>query len=78
MLAPGSVGQFIEVGDDAKGKLCSSFRSGPKVEKLGVDFARGRTSNKATLLTKGTPGCDDDLEVAEGQTWLSVSSPMKV
>lgn len=75
MLAPGSVGQFIEVGDDAKGKLCSSFRSGPKVEKLDVDFARGRTSNKATLLTKGTPGCDDDLEVAEGQTWLSISSP---
>lgn len=75
MLAPGSVGQFIEVGDDAKGKLCSSLRSGPKVEKLGVDYARGRTSSKATLLTKGTPGCDDDLEVAEGQTWLSISSP---
>ncbi len=75
MLAPGSVGQFIEVGDDAKGKLCSSFRSGPKVEKLDVDFARGRTSAKATLLTKGTPGCEDDLEVAEGQTWLSISSP---
>ena len=75
MLAPGSVGQFIEVGDDAKGKLCSSLRYGPKVEKLGVDYARGRTSSKATLLTKGTPGCDDDLEVAEGQTWLSISSP---
>ncbi|MCC6510823.1 MAG: hypothetical protein IT423_17090, partial [Pirellulaceae bacterium] len=53
MLAPGSVGQFIEVGDDAKGLLCSALRSGPKVEKLGVDYARGRTSNKETLLTKG-------------------------
>ena len=75
MLAPGSVGQFIEVGDDNKGKLCSSLRSGPKVEKLGVDYARGRTSSKAMLLTKGTPGCEDDLELAEGQTWLSISSP---
>ncbi len=75
MLSPDSVGQFIEVGDDNKGKLCSSLRKGPKVEKLDVDYARGRTSSKATVLTKGTPGCDDDLEVLEGQTWLSLSSP---
>ncbi|MGN6547617.1 MAG: hypothetical protein ACTHK7_21370, partial [Aureliella sp.] len=57
MLSPDSVGQFIEVGDDAKGKLCSSLRPGPKVEKLDVDYARGRTSSRETLLTKGTPGC---------------------
>ncbi len=75
MLAPGSVGNFIEVGDDSKGRLCSSFQRGPKVEKLGVDYARGRTSARETLLTKGTPGCDDDIMVAEGQTWLSISSP---
>lgn len=75
MLSPDSVGQFIEVGDDAKGKLCSSLRPGPRVEKLDVDYARGRTSSKETILTKGTPGCDDDVEVKEGQTWLSISSP---
>ncbi|MGN6133039.1 MAG: hypothetical protein ACTHOU_01010, partial [Aureliella sp.] len=59
----------------AKGKLCSSLRPGPKVEKLDVDYARGRTSSRETLLTKGTPGCDDDVMVQEGQTWLSISSP---
>lgn len=75
MLSPDSVGQFIEVGDDAKGRLCSSLRPGPRVEKLDVDYARGRTSSRETLITRGTPGSDDDLQLKEGQTWLTVSSP---
>ena len=75
MLSPDSVGQFIEVGDDARGQLISSLRPGPRVEKLDVDYARGRTSSRETLLTKGTPGNEDDVQVEEGQTWLSISSP---
>ncbi|MFO1063834.1 MAG: hypothetical protein U0892_08235 [Pirellulales bacterium] len=73
MLSPESVGQIIEVGDDAKGKLISSLRHGPKVEKLDVDFARGRTSARETVIKRGTP--DLDLQLKSGQTWVSISSP---
>ncbi len=76
MLSPDSVGQFIEVGNDAPGKLAGLMSLGdPKIEKLDVDFARGRTSNKEQLITRGTPACNDDIKLREGETWLSVSSP---
>ncbi|MFN3190816.1 MAG: hypothetical protein ACE361_09870 [Aureliella sp.] len=75
MLSPDSVGTFIQVGDDKPGKLSSFFLHDPKIEKLDVDFARGRTSAKRTIITRGTPNCNDDIELREGQTWLSVSSP---
>lgn len=77
MLAPGSVGTFIEVGDDSPGHLISSLtlHRAPKVEKLGVDFAKGRTSSKETLIGRGSPDCKDDIKLKEGQTWLSISSP---
>ncbi len=75
MLSPDSVGTFIEVGDDARSQVIRALRKDPKVEKLDVDFARGRTSNRETLITRGTPGKEDDIKLAEGQTWLSISSP---
>lgn len=76
MLSPESVGTFIDVGDDRPGKLARLFyHKDPKVEKLDVDFARGRTSSKPTVITKGSPQCADDIQVKEGQTWLSISSP---
>lgn len=78
MLSPDSVGQIVEVGDDAKGKRSSSFwktTSVPKVEKLGVDFARGRTSQEPGVITKGTADQSDDLPIRKGQTWASLTSP---
>ncbi|MCC7333598.1 MAG: DUF11 domain-containing protein [Pirellulaceae bacterium] len=77
MLSPDSVGTFIEVGDDSPGHLISSFtmHKAPKVEKLDVDFAKGRTSSKETVIDRGSPNCDDDIHLKEGQTWLSISSP---
>ncbi len=75
MLSPDSVGTFIEVGDDMKSRLISTLRHAPKVEKLDVDFARGRTSNGETLITRGTQRVDDDIQLKDGQTWLSISSP---
>lgn len=76
MLSPDSVGTFIDVGDDHPGRLASLLHMrGPKVEKLDVDFARGRTSSKETLITRGSPECNDDIRLREGQTWLSISSP---
>jgi uncharacterized repeat protein (TIGR01451 family) len=75
MLSPDSVGTFIEVGDDRPGRLSNFLHQNNKVEKLDVDFARGRTSSKETLITRGTPNCEDDIRLRNGQTWLSVSSP---
>jgi uncharacterized repeat protein (TIGR01451 family) len=76
MLSPESVGQIIEVNDDAPGKLSGLLHpSRPKVEKLGVDFARGRTSGKNQVIDRGTPSCQDDIHVREGETWVSISSP---
>lgn len=76
MLSPDSVGTFIDVGDDSPGMLTSLLRhKQPKVEKLDVDFARGRTNAKETLITRGSPQCTDDITVKEGQSWLSISSP---
>ncbi len=78
MLSPKSVGEFVEVGDDAKGQRRTSFfgkEIGPKVEKLGVDFARGRTSRGAGNITRGTSTKADDLPIRKGQTWISLTSP---
>lgn len=77
MLSPQSVGEFLEVGDDAKGQKRSVWKKdiSPKVEKLGVDFARGRTSREAGRITRGTSTPDDDLPIRKGQTWISLTSP---
>jgi uncharacterized repeat protein (TIGR01451 family) len=76
MLSPDSVGQIIEVSDDAPGKLSSFLHPHrPKVEKLDVDFAKGRTSSKAQVIDRGTPDCNDDIHLRDGETWLSISSP---
>ncbi len=78
MLSPDSVGEIIEVGDDMKGKRKSFFASKsmkPAVEKLDVDFARGRTSAEAGRITRGSMRESDDLIVKKGQTWVSLTSP---
>ncbi|MCA9129700.1 MAG: hypothetical protein KDB22_21590 [Planctomycetales bacterium] len=76
MLSPDSVGTFIDVGDDSPGILAGLLtHKQPKIEKLDVDFARGRTSHRPSLITRGSPQCSDDIEIKEGQTWLSISSP---
>lgn len=76
MLSPDSVGQIIQVSDEAPGKLSGFLHPNrPKVEKLGVDFARGRTSSKAQIIDRGTPDCNDDIHLRDGETWVSLSSP---
>ncbi|MCR9296923.1 MAG: hypothetical protein NXI32_29790, partial [bacterium] len=75
MLSPDSVGTFIAVGDDGTSGVSSFLFHDNKIEKLDVDFARGRTSRKETTITRGSPNCNDDIRLREGQTWLSISSP---
>ncbi len=77
MLTPESVGTFIEVGDDSKGQLLSALHAKPKVEKLGVNFAKGRTSSIETVITRGSMNPRDDLPLRKGQTYISLSSPVE-
>jgi uncharacterized repeat protein (TIGR01451 family) len=76
MLSPNGVGEIVEVGDDTKGQRKSHWKkeTGPKVEKLDVDFARGRTSREAGRITRGTSDPTDDLPIRKGQTWISLTS----
>jgi hypothetical protein len=77
MLAPDSVGEIVEVGDDLKGKRPTMWKTSgkPTVEKLDVDYARGRTSSVPGRLTRGSSRQTDDLIIRKGQTWVSLTSP---
>jgi len=74
MLTPESVGTFIEVGDDAPGALHRLAKI-EKTDKLSASFARGVTSTKKALITRGNLNPNDDVPLDKGQTWLSISSP---
>ncbi len=74
MLTPESVGTFIEVGDDAPGALHRLAKI-EKTDKLSPSYARGVTSTKKALITRGNISPNDDVPLEKGQTWLSISSP---
>ncbi len=74
MLTPESVGTFIEVGDDAPGALHRLAKI-EKTDKLSASFAKGVTSTKQALITRGNLNPNDDVPLDKGQTWLSISSP---
>ncbi len=74
-IAPGGVGEFVQVG------------KGSWIDLLLLDFTRPRklsntravtsTSRQQTRLTRGTPDPQDDVVIQPGQTWVSVSSPIE-
>jgi hypothetical protein len=72
MLSNDSVGQIIEVG----GMEHQAFNRlvPPSSRKQDGQYAEGRTGLKEKLLTRGTPTPVDDIEVAKGQTYISLSS----
>jgi hypothetical protein len=74
MLTPDSVGTFIEVGDDSPG-FAHRLAGIKRAEKQDQSFARGVTSTKRTLITRGNKNTADDVQLEKGQTWLTVSSP---
>jgi hypothetical protein len=72
MLSNNSVGQIIEVGGmnhDAFNRLVP-----PTSKKIDGQYAHGRTGLKNILLTRGTPTPSDDIELVEGQTYISIAS----
>lgn len=72
MMSNNSVGEFVEVG----GMHHSSFNKliPPTAKKFSGQYAHGRTGLKKIVLSRGTPTTVDDIELAKGQTFVSVSS----
>jgi hypothetical protein len=72
MLSNDSVGQIVEVG----GMQHSTFNKivPPTAGKKSGQYAHGRTGLKNIVLTRGTPTPVDDIELKEGQTYISVMS----
>ena len=72
MLSNDSAGQIIEVG----GMHHSTFNKlvSPNAKKFDGQYAWGRTGLKPLVLTRGTPTPVDDIQLLEGQTYLSLSS----
>ena len=75
MLAPDSVGNFIQVGDDDPGLIHKLAGSKVRPEKKDPSYAIGVTSTKKMLITRGNNDSRDDVSLEKGQTWLSISSP---
>ena len=74
MLTPESVGTFIQVGDDDPGLLHRLARV-QRADKEDPSYAKGVTSTKPTLITRGNLNPNDDVHLEKGQTWITVSSP---
>ena len=75
MLTPESVGTFIQVGDDDPGIIGRLVGSKVRPEKYDPSHARGITSTKRTLITRGNMDPQDDVQLEKGQTWITLSSP---
>ena len=73
-LAPGGVGEFIQVGD--RQPLDYLFPR-TSTQKVNTTYALNATSSKNLRITRGTPNCYDDVAVLKGQAWVTVMSPME-
>lgn len=72
MLSNNSVGELIEVGGNHHPKFNKLIP--PTSKKISGQYAKGRTSLKRIVLTRGTPTPADDINLAKGQTFVSLSS----
>lgn len=74
MLSRDSVGNIIAVDDNAPG-LLHKLASVPAAKKQDGSYARGVTSTKQMLVTRGNTNPNDDVKLEKGQTWMTLSSP---
>ncbi len=73
MIPPDSVGQIVQVGKETRTGFTSYFRGSP--HKLGTNYVRAYTSSIAQTIDRGTASPLDDVSLAKGQSWISVTSP---
>ncbi|MBN1854477.1 MAG: hypothetical protein JW829_17225, partial [Pirellulales bacterium] len=71
LLANEGVGELIDVGESC---WLHPLR---RPKKVNNHFAVGRTSSRAFTIDRGTPDPGDDVPVQDGETWISVTSPIE-
>ena len=72
-IAPGGVGQFVDLGGKSATDWLVGDFSCPR--KISPTAAVGTTTRKYLRLTRGTANTDDDVRVKAGEAWITVSSP---
>ncbi|MDB4756380.1 hypothetical protein OAG51_01960 [Pirellulaceae bacterium] len=73
MLSQESVGNLVTVAPSPNQLINGVF--GREAKKVSTGFAKSSTSASGGRLTRGTPSPGDDIYVAKGQTWVSLTSP---
>lgn len=73
-IAPGSVGQFLDFNPPQCLDLLFDL-TWPR--KISPTLVITSTSRRETRLTRGTANPYDDVTIAAGQTWVSVTSPVE-
>ena len=76
MLAPDGPGQFVALGERGTFDCLNAFRGLPK--KLDNKYAVNVTSTRRQVIDRGTPTPTDDVQLQDGQAWLTVTSPTEV
>jgi uncharacterized repeat protein (TIGR01451 family) len=71
-ISPDSVGTIVEVDQFDKPLWRQVLRKSPR--KFSGQYAVGRTSESDQVIPRGLPGPQDDIFLAEGQTWITVTS----
>ena len=71
-IAPGSVGQFVEVQQNGWVDLLLGDFNRPR--KINNTLAIGSTSRESVRLDRGIPTPGDDVCVLRGQGWITVTS----
>ena len=73
MLAPDGPGQFVALGERGTLDCLNAIRGLPK--KVDNKYAVNVTSTTRQLIDRGTPTPVDDIQLQNGQAWLTVTSP---
>ncbi|TWT73573.1 hypothetical protein Pla123a_39090 [Posidoniimonas polymericola] len=73
MIDQEGVGQFAEIGDAGQRDFMRYPWSTPK--KINNTYAVGYTSPVHTCLRRGTADPADDLQINDGEAWVSITSP---
>ncbi len=74
-IDPGSVGQFVAVGESGLVDLMLGDFNRPR--KITNTFAIGSTSRSNTRLNRGTCISEENVYVLRGQGWISLTSPVE-
>ena len=72
MISPGGVGQFISPGSRTG---LDALRGLPK--KVNNTYVINSTLGSSAVLNRGTPSPADDVTVREGQSWVTIGSPVE-